>query len=82
MLYTWEILKNNLVSKGIKDWQKYLPKREAVIAEMQKQEQEAQARAASGHMMGREQMRQAIAQKLSPQGASNETGPILPTGRG
>lgn len=35
MLATWEILKKGLIAREVKDWQKILPPREAIIAEMQ-----------------------------------------------
>lgn len=41
LLHTWEILKKNLVAKGHKDWQKFLPKREEIIQEMQNIEERA-----------------------------------------
>jgi hypothetical protein len=50
MLYTWEILKTNLTARKIKDWQKYIPKKEAIVAAMQQMEAEAQARTAMGPM--------------------------------
>lgn len=43
LLATWEILKRGLLAKGILDWQKMLPPREAIIAEMQKQKVESGA---------------------------------------
>lgn len=43
MLATWEILKNVITSRGVQDWQKYLPPREAIINEMKLMEQKAKA---------------------------------------
>ena len=43
MLATWEILKKVITSRGIQDWQKYLPTREAIIQEMQLLAAKAQA---------------------------------------
>jgi len=41
LLHTWEILKDNLLSKGHKDWQKFIPTREAIITEMKNIEERA-----------------------------------------
>jgi len=43
MLATWEILKEGLIARGKKDWQTILPPKQAIIAEMKKMAQEAQA---------------------------------------
>lgn len=44
LLATWDILRRGLEARKIKDWKNILPPKEAVVAEMQKREQEAQAR--------------------------------------
>jgi hypothetical protein len=41
LLATWEILKKGLIARGEKDWQSVLPKRESILAEMQKMEQQS-----------------------------------------
>jgi hypothetical protein len=43
MLAVWEILKRGLMARGIKDWYTILPKKEAIVQEMQKMQAEAQA---------------------------------------
>jgi hypothetical protein len=69
MLATWEILRDGLVARQIKDWQKILPKREAIIAEMERMAQEAQQEEAmkrnGGAMGGASKM---IVKKLGEQG--------------
>jgi hypothetical protein len=44
MMATWEILKRGLIARGEKDWQTILPKREAIVAEMQRMSQEAKVK--------------------------------------
>ena len=44
MLAVWDILKRGLEARGIKDWQKILPPKEAIVAEMQRMRQEAAVR--------------------------------------
>ncbi len=44
MLATWNILKDGLTARGIKDWQKILPPKEAIIGEMKRMQAEAQMR--------------------------------------
>lgn len=41
LMATWEILKRGLIARGEKDWQSILPKREAIVAEMERMSQEA-----------------------------------------
>lgn len=48
MLATWNILKDGLTARGIRDWQKILPPKQAIINEMKRQQEEAQARQMSG----------------------------------
>ena len=43
LLATWEILRDGLLVRGKKDWQKYLPPREAIIQQMELQQAQAQA---------------------------------------
>lgn len=43
MLATWEILRDGFLVRGKKDWQRYLPPREAIIQQMKLQQAEAQA---------------------------------------
>ena len=43
MLATWEILRDGLLVRGKKDWQKYLPPREAIIQQMKLQQAQVQA---------------------------------------
>lgn len=45
LLATWELLKMGLEARKIKDWQKILPSREAVVAEMERMQAEEQANA-------------------------------------
>lgn len=45
LLATWEVLKMGLEARKIKDWKKILPPREAIIAEMQSMQAQAQAKA-------------------------------------
>jgi hypothetical protein len=42
MLAVWNILKDGLTARGMKDWQKILPPKEAIINEMKKMAAEAQ----------------------------------------
>jgi hypothetical protein len=44
MLATWEILKQGLLARGEKDWQKILPPKQAILEEMKKMQIEAQAK--------------------------------------
>jgi hypothetical protein len=44
MIATWEILRMGLEARKITDWQKILPPREAVVAEMKRMQAEAQAK--------------------------------------
>jgi len=44
MLATWEILKQGLVARGMKDWQKILPPKQAIIAEMQRMKADMQTK--------------------------------------
>lgn len=46
LIATWEILKKGLLARGITDWQKILPPKEAIIQEMQRMEIESRARQA------------------------------------
>lgn len=48
MLAVWNILKDGLTARGIKDWQKILPPKEAIISEMKRMQAEAQAQMAGG----------------------------------
>ena len=41
MLATWEILKRGLIARGVKDWDAILPKKEAIIQEMKRMQQQA-----------------------------------------
>lgn len=43
MLAVWNILKDGLTARGMKDWQKILPPKEAIIQEMKRMQLEAQA---------------------------------------
>ena len=52
MLATWEILKKVITSRGIQDWQKYLPTREAIIQEMKLLAAKAQAQQAMDQQEG------------------------------
>jgi hypothetical protein len=62
MLATWNILKDGLTARGIKDWQKILPPKEAIIQEMQRMAQEAQ--------MQRGMPNSTLGQGNTPQGAN------------
>ncbi len=42
LLASWEILKDNFIARGKKNWQKYLPPREAIIQEMKQMQMQAQ----------------------------------------
>jgi hypothetical protein len=44
MLAVWNILKDGLTARGMKDWQKILPPKEAIIQEMKRMQMEAQAK--------------------------------------
>lgn len=44
MLAVWNILKDGLIARGVKDWQKILPPKEAIIQEMKRMAAEAQMR--------------------------------------
>ena len=44
LLATWEILKQGLLARGQKDWQKILPPKQAIVQEMQMMQQQAQVR--------------------------------------
>ncbi len=69
MLATWEILRDGLIARQVKDWQKILPKREAIIAEMERMAQEAKIDEAmnknAGAMGGASKM---IVKKLGEKG--------------
>jgi hypothetical protein len=69
LIFTWEILRDGLIARQIKDWQKILPKREAIVAEMDRMAQEAQIeakmKANTGAMSGASRM---IVKKLGEQG--------------
>jgi len=45
LISTWHILKMGLEARKVKDWQKILPPKEAVMAEMQRMQAESQAEA-------------------------------------
>jgi len=44
LLATWDILRRGLIARKITDWQNILPPKEAIVAEMQRMEAEAQAK--------------------------------------
>jgi len=80
MLAVWNILKDGLTARGIKDWQKILPPKEAIIGEMKRMQVEAQAQMAGGMPgqpgnvlgQGAPQALEALKQKLAQgQGAVN-----------
>lgn len=84
MLATWNILKDGLTARGIKDWQKILPPKEAIIQEMQRMAQEAQMqRGMPNSTLGQgntppganPQVIEALKQKLA-QGGENARPPI------
>jgi hypothetical protein len=62
MLAVWSILKDGLVARGKKDWKNILPPKEAIIAEMKRMAQEAQARQQG------QQIDQQVESKLGSQG--------------
>jgi hypothetical protein len=62
MLAVWSILRDGLVARGKKDWQNILPPKEAIINEMKRMAQEAQAR-----QMG-QQVDQQVESKLGGKG--------------
>jgi len=43
LLFTWEILKRGLIARGISDWAKILPPKEAIVSEMRQMAAEAKA---------------------------------------
>ncbi len=43
MMAVWNILKDGLTARGMKDWQKILPPKQAIIAEMKRMAMQAQA---------------------------------------
>lgn len=65
MLATWEILKEGLIARGKKDWQKILPPKQAIVAEMKRMAQEAQMqRQASAQTQTDEAMQSKLGNKL------------------
>jgi len=42
LMFTWEILKRGYQARGIRDWQKLLPKREDIIQEMERMSKESE----------------------------------------
>ena len=54
MLAVWNILKDGLTARGIKDWQKILPPKEAIVQEMKRMQAEAQAQKQMKAMPGAE----------------------------
>lgn len=77
MLATWNILKDGLTARGIKDWQKILPPKAAIEQEMKRMQAEAQARQMSQGQdgvlgQGAPEALEALKQKLAQgQGANN-----------
>lgn len=64
LLSVWQICKDGLVARGIKDWQNYLPPKDAIVVEMrnmqaQKQAQQAAAQAPSVEQKAVQQLQQA-----------------------
>jgi hypothetical protein len=54
LLAVWAIMKKGLIDRGVKNWEEIIPKKEAIIMEMQRMEQEAQMkRAMPGASLGR-----------------------------
>ncbi len=79
MLAVWNILKDGLTARGIKDWQKILPPKQAIIDEMKRMQMESQARkmmpgSALGQPAANPQAIELLKQKLS--GAQNAGSPI------
>jgi hypothetical protein len=70
MLATWQILKDGLIARNKKDWQNYLPPKEAIIAEMQRMEMEAQAQNVLGQQEG--QFPQQVIEKAQAMGVPPE----------
>jgi len=88
MLAVWNILKDGLTARGIKDWQKILPPKQAIVAEMQRLQMEARAKlAAPSGMPGQDnnvlgqgagQALEALKQKLAQgQGVPADVGESL-----
>lgn len=69
LLATWDILRRGLEARNIKDWKNILPPKEAIVAEMKKEQVEAQA-AEKRNMMGSVESR--AAQKLGERGVPQE----------
>jgi hypothetical protein len=86
LLYTWNILKDGLIARGHKDWQNYIPTKQAIIAEMkrmalQAQQQEVTDTTEEGVLgnKGKQidpRMLMALKQKISQQGALNVGQPV------
>ena len=72
MLATWEILKDGLIARGKKDWQKYLPKREAIIQEMQRMQQEAQMRQGEAQAQNKREIIGQVQQQQQAQAGEQE----------
>lgn len=68
LMAVWNILKDGLIARGIKDWQRFLPQKEAIVAEMQRMQQEAQAQQQMDQ--NRKALPQKVAQKLIQRGAN------------
>src|SRR3990167_9185190 len=68
LLATWEILKMGLEARKIKDWQKILPPREAIVKEMEMMQAQSQAsqQAAQGEGSIKQKAVQMAAQKGVP----------------
>jgi hypothetical protein len=83
MLATWEILKEGLIARGKKDWQKILPPKQAIIQEMQRMAQEAQMRRGMPQpALGQKppadpRILMALKQKMAQQGGPNVATPAI-----
>ena len=69
LMATWEILKRGLVARGIKDWQKILPPREAILQEMGMMQQRSQIEQQRNAMPSAESR---AVEKLGRRGVSRE----------
>jgi hypothetical protein len=73
LLAVWTIMKKGLIDRGVKNWEEILPKKENIIAEMQRMAQEAQMRKAMpgaqlGQRLPQPGMAQAVQQQIGGPG--------------